>query len=43
MIREAFGVRYQPRYINAWLTKRNITPQKPETLARERNALKIAA
>ncbi len=43
LIREKFGVEYHPRYINEWLTKRDITPQKPERQARERNQRKISA
>jgi transposase len=43
LIREKFGVVYHPRYVNEWLTKRDITPQKPERQARERDARKIAA
>lgn len=43
LIREKFGVSYHPRYLNAWLAERAITPQKPERQARERNARKIAA
>jgi transposase len=43
LIKERFGVEYHPRYINEWLTKRGITPQKPERQARERNARQIAA
>jgi transposase len=43
LIQERFGVQFHPRYINEWLTKRDITPQKPERQPRERNARKIAA
>ena len=43
LIREKFGVEFHPRYINEWLTKRGITPQKPERQARERNPRKISA
>jgi len=43
LIREKFGVAFHPRYINEWLTKRGITPQKPERQARERNQRKISA
>ena len=43
LIQEKFDVVYHPRYINEWLAQRNITPQKPERQARERNARKIAA
>ncbi len=43
VIKEKFGVEFHPRYVNEWLTKRGVTPQKPETQARERDARKIAA
>jgi transposase len=43
LIRERFGVEYHPRYVNEWLTRRGITPQKPERQPRERNARQIAA
>jgi transposase len=43
LIRERLGVEFHPRYINEWLARRGITPQKPETQARERDARQIAA
>jgi transposase len=43
LIRQRFGVEYHPRYVNEWLTRRGITPQKPATQPRERNARRIAA
>lgn len=43
LVKERLGVEYHPRYVNAWLTDRGITPQKPERQPRERNARKIAA
>jgi transposase len=43
LIQERFGVEFHPQYINEWLTKRDITPQKPETQPRERNARRVAA
>ena len=43
LIREKFGVAYHPRYVNEWLARRGVTPQKPERQARERNARRIAA
>ena len=43
LIRDRLGVEFHPRYVNAWLTRRGITPQKPETQARERNARRVAA
>jgi transposase len=35
LIERRFGVRYHPRYVNAWLRERGITPQKPRRKARE--------
>src|SRR5437870_12834815 len=32
-----FGVHFHARYLNAWLTERNISPQKPQRLPRERD------
>jgi transposase len=43
LIKERLGIAYHPRYINAWLTRRGITPQKPERQARERDPRKISA
>jgi transposase len=43
LIRDRFGVAFHPRYVNAWLARRGITPQKPERQARERNARQVAA
>jgi len=43
LIKERLGVEYHPRYVNEWLTRRGITPQKPERQARERNQRKISA
>ena len=43
LIKQRFGVDYHPRYVNEWLTRRGITPQKPATQPRERNARQIAA
>jgi len=43
LIRERFGVEFHPRYVNEWLTRRGISPQKPGTQARERDARQIAA
>jgi transposase len=42
-IRNRFRVDLHPRYLNAWLAQRGITPQKPATQARERSARRIAA
>jgi transposase len=37
LIERTFGVKFHPRYLNAWLTARDITPQKPKRRARERD------
>lgn len=37
VIQRKFGVCYHPRYLNAWLTARGITPQKPQKRPRERD------
>jgi transposase len=42
LIARTFGVHYHPRYLNAWLAARRITPQKPERRARERDPERIA-
>jgi transposase len=35
VIERKWGVRYNHRYLNGWLTARDITPQKPQRKARE--------
>ena len=37
LIERRFGVRFHPRYVNAWLADRHITPQKPTHRAKERD------
>jgi transposase len=37
VIERKFGVHFHPRYLNAWLTQRNISPQKPQRRPRERD------
>ncbi|MBV8318836.1 MAG: IS630 family transposase [Planctomycetaceae bacterium] len=37
LIERTFGVKFHPRYLNAWLMARKITPQKPKRPARERD------
>jgi transposase len=37
LIKRKFGVRYHPRYVNAWLTGWDFSPQKPQRHPRERN------
>jgi len=41
LIQERFGVDFNHRYLSAWLTQREITPQKPERQARERDQARI--
>ena len=37
LIKERLGVAYHPNYLREWLTKRDLSPQKPAKRARERN------
>jgi transposase len=37
LIRARLGVHFHPRYVNAWLTERGVTPQKPQRRPRERD------
>jgi len=41
LIRQHFDVSMNHRYLNAWLTARGITPQKPQCQARERDQAEI--
>jgi transposase len=41
LIKRKWGVEFHPNYLSAWLTQRNITPQKPEKRARERDEAAI--
>jgi putative transposase len=43
LIDEKFGVSPNPRYLNAWLARRRITPQKPAKKPRERNDAAVEA
>ena len=43
LIREEFGVGFNPRYLSAWLRDRGFTPQKPQRIPRERDPKAIAA
>ncbi|NLF29604.1 MAG: IS630 family transposase [Planctomycetes bacterium] len=36
VIEREFGVRFNPRYLNQWLSQRKISPQIPQPVARER-------
>jgi transposase len=42
LIKRKWGVDFHPRYLNAWLTERDITPQKPQKRPRERDNDAIA-
>lgn len=37
-----WGIRFNRRYLSAWLRARDITPQKPQRVPRERNPKRIA-
>jgi transposase len=37
LIQRKWDVHFHPRYLNAWLTQRDITPQKPRRRPRERD------
>jgi transposase len=41
LIRQQFGVSMNHRYLNTWLSRRDITPQKPKKQARERDQTRI--
>lgn len=41
LIQKQFGVSFNHRYLNAWLTDRDITPQKPQKQAREHDQARI--
>jgi len=41
LIEQKFGVHFHPRYLNQWLAKRRITPQKPSRRPRERDEAEI--
>jgi transposase len=41
VIERKLQVRFHPRYLNAWLKQRGITPQKPERQARQRDQAAI--
>src|SRR4051812_43325286 len=43
LIQQEFGIRPNPRYLNAWLRDRGFTPQKPQRMARERDPAAIEA
>ena len=41
LIAKHFHVRFHPRYVNQWLAKRRITPQKPALRSYKRNDRKV--
>ena len=43
LVKDRWGVKFHPRYLNEWLSARGITPQKPRAAARERDEAAIAA
>ncbi len=43
LILDHFGVRFHSRSINAWLTQRGVSPQKPRRVPRERDEARIEA
>ena len=43
VIQRKWGIDFNPLYLNAWLTARGITPQKPQRRPRERNDEECAA
>lgn len=42
MIAQEFGLRFHPDYLGVWLRQRGYTPQRPQPVARERNAQEVA-
>lgn len=42
LIAEAWGIRFHPRYLNAWLAEHGISPQRPERAKRERDPVAVA-
>lgn len=42
LIRKKFGVAYHPSYLREWMSKRNLTPQKPAKRAKERDLPAVA-
>lgn len=41
LITRKWGIAFNPRYLCAWLTQRNLSPQKPQKRARERDEAAI--
>ena len=42
LIEQRLGVRYHPRYLNEWLTRRGIRPQKPERPSKDQDPEEVA-
>ena len=43
LIRDRFGVSFNPRYLSGWLANRDITPQRPQPVPKERDQARIHA
>jgi transposase len=41
LIRKKLGVEFHPNYLREWLSKRNLTPQKPAKRAKERDLKEV--
>lgn len=41
LIHQKFGVEFHPNYLREWMTKRNLSPQKPKKRAQERDLLEV--
>jgi transposase len=41
LIRQKFGVEYHPNYLREWMSKRDLTPQKPARRAKERDLKEV--
>jgi transposase len=41
LIQKKLGVSFHPRYVNAWLTERGVTPQQPQRRPHERDPAAI--
>jgi transposase len=42
LIEQRLGVRYHPRYLNEWLTRRGIRPQKPQRRSKDQDPEGVA-
>ncbi len=43
LIRDRFGVSFNPRYLSGWLANRDITPQRPQPVPKQRDQARIDA